>query len=69
LVFLVVSLVTGPIVDWYPYPFLDPDENTGYGGVAVTSLGIVVVIAAIGATLRWWAGRRQPVAVGVSGVG
>ena len=64
LVFLVVSLVRGPIVDWYPYPFLDPDENAGYGGVALTSLGILVVFLGIAAALRWWAGRRQPVAVG-----
>ena len=37
------SLVRGPLVDWYPYPFLDP-ANGGYGAVAVTSVGIAVVV-------------------------
>ena len=26
-VYLVYSLVRGPIADWYPYPFLDPDHG------------------------------------------
>ena len=32
--YLVYSLIRGPIVDWYPYPFLNPDEVGGYAGVA-----------------------------------
>ena len=34
------SLIRGPIVDWYPYPFLNPDETGGYLGVALYTLGI-----------------------------
>ena len=32
LLYLVYSLIRGPIVDWYPYPFLDPDESAGTPG-------------------------------------
>ena len=47
-VYLVYSLVRGPLVDWYPYPFLDPDwpDGSGYPGVAVTALGIAVGVLA-----------------------
>ncbi|MDJ0357960.1 Pr6Pr family membrane protein [Paenarthrobacter sp. PH39-S1] len=39
LLYLIYSLVRGPIVNWYPYPFLDP-RVSGYGTVAVMSLVI-----------------------------
>ena len=38
--YCVYSLIRGPIVDWYPYPFLDPDESGGYAGVAAYCVGI-----------------------------
>lgn len=50
-------LIRGPIVDWYPYPFLDPRTN-GYGFVAV----MMVVVAIVGLALAWvlcWASRRD----------
>ncbi len=40
-IYLVYSLVRGPIVGWYPYPFLNPDMAGGYGGVVLYSLGIL----------------------------
>jgi hypothetical protein len=40
--YLVYTLVRGPIVGWYPYPFLDPAKAGGYGGVALYSVGILV---------------------------
>lgn len=40
--YLVYSLSRGPLVDWYPYPFLDPDQAGGYAGVAATSIGIAI---------------------------
>ncbi|MGP7818600.1 Pr6Pr family membrane protein [Niallia sp. 01092] len=46
LVYVLYSLVRGPFVDWYPYPFLDPRVG-GYGKVAVYSLGIAVAIGLI----------------------
>ncbi|MBT2532302.1 Pr6Pr family membrane protein [Arthrobacter sp. ISL-48] len=43
LLYLAYSLVRGPIVDWYPYPFLDPRVD-GYGTVTIMSL--LVALAA-----------------------
>jgi len=45
MLYLVYSLIRGPIVDWYPYPFLDP-RSAGYGTVAVMS--ILIAVAAFG---------------------
>lgn len=42
LLYLVYSLLRGPLVDWYPYPFLDP-RIEGYGNVAVMSVLIAVM--------------------------
>ncbi|MCB5290754.1 Pr6Pr family membrane protein [Arthrobacter sp. SO3] len=39
LLYLVYSLIRGPIAGWYPYPFLDP-RISGYGTVAVMALAI-----------------------------
>ena len=36
------SLIRGALVDWYPYPFLDPATN-GAGAVAITILGLIVL--------------------------
>lgn len=59
LLYLVYSLTRGPLVDWYPYPFLDPELGGGYPGVAATSvaiaIGFVVVtwlIVTVGQRLR-----------------
>jgi len=41
LAYLAYSLVRGPIVEWYPYPFLDP-ANGGYGQVIITSVIILI---------------------------
>lgn len=43
LLYLVYTLTRGPLVDWYPYPFLNP-ANGGYGQVAVSSVAITVLI-------------------------
>lgn len=41
LVYVAYSLARGPWVNWYPYPFLNP-ETQGYVGVVTTSVGIVI---------------------------
>lgn len=46
LAYLAYSLVRGAVVDWYPYPFMDPATH-GYIGVVVTSVAIAVVLAVI----------------------
>lgn len=45
-VWLVYSLVKGPIVGKYPYPFLDP-ANGGYGTVAVYCVAILIVMTLV----------------------
>lgn len=55
-VYLVYSLVRGPVADWYPYPFLDPQEG-GYGAVALWSVVVLVVILAFSYAYYWWANR------------
>ncbi len=42
LAYLVYSLVRGPLVGWYPYPFLDPGQVGGYPGVVVYAIGITI---------------------------
>lgn len=46
LAYVAYSLVRGPIVDWYPYPFIDPTANNGYLGVLATLLLIAPVMVA-----------------------
>ena len=41
LAYLAYSLLRGPIVGFYPYPFLDPAHG-GYAAVAVTSIFIMI---------------------------
>jgi hypothetical protein len=50
------SLIRGPIVDWYPYPFLDPGQH-GYAVILLYAVVILVVFVLVGLALRWWAGR------------
>lgn len=52
LAYLVYSLVRGPIVGWYPYPFLDPRQQ-GYGGVLVTCLFVAVVFVVLAFAVSW----------------
>lgn len=59
--YLTVTLIRGPLVDWYPYPFLDPRETGGYGSVVAYSVLVLLLFVAIGIFLRWWANERgQP---------
>lgn len=54
LVWTVYTLVRGPIVDWYPYPFIDPGMHgalgvAGYvGGIAVAFVVMIALVAWIG---------------------
>jgi hypothetical protein len=43
-VYIVYTLIRGPRVDWYPYPFLDPRNDGGYGAVVLYALGIAIGI-------------------------
>lgn len=56
-VWLLYTMLRGPGADWYPYPFLDPDENS-VGEIVVTCIAILAAFVLISAVLRWWSGRR-----------
>ncbi len=59
LAYVVYSLIRGPIVDWYPYYFLDPGANGGYGVVASYCVGITasLILFACGVVVL---SRREP---------
>lgn len=68
IVWVVYTLVRGPLTVnpvtgaewWYPYPFLDPALQGGYGGVALYVAGIAAVIALVGWFVLWVDRRRAP---------
>ena len=60
--YLIYSTIRGLIVDWYPDPFLNPDEVGGYGGVAAHAVGIAA-LAALGTWVIVWTGLRVRIAV------
>ena len=47
-VYLAYVVLRGAATGWYPYPFLNPDNVGGYGGVAVYSLGIAITFLGAG---------------------
>ncbi|MDJ0460106.1 Pr6Pr family membrane protein [Streptomyces sp. H27-C3] len=58
LLYLVYTLVRGPVADWYPYPFLDAFTN-GYAHVALASALISVAFLALTAFLTWAGNTRR----------
>ncbi|HEV7453765.1 MAG TPA: Pr6Pr family membrane protein, partial [Candidatus Saccharimonadales bacterium] len=59
ILYLAYSLIRGPIVQWYPYPFLDPAGH-GYGGIAVVGIGIMACALALVAVGSWSTRRAKP---------
>lgn len=53
ILYLVYSLIRGLIVDWYPYPFLNPDMAGGYAGVAASAVGIAVGVIVMTWLVTW----------------
>jgi hypothetical protein len=53
LAFCAYSLIRGPMVDWYPYDFLDPDEQGGYLGVSLYVLGMTIGFLLFSALVLW----------------
>ena len=49
LLWLVYTLIRGVLVQWYPYPFLDPAQAGGY-----TTVGIYSLVITVGATGLLW---------------
>ncbi|WP_051237432.1 Pr6Pr family membrane protein [Ottowia thiooxydans] len=61
--YLAYSMVRGAVVEWYPYPFLNPANVGGYGGVAMYAVGIAAIVVVSGWALLAWASRRVRVAM------
>ncbi len=60
---LVYTMVRGALIDWYPYPFLNPEVMGGYGNVMLiiasiitTALILIWLIVWIGRSVRKWVG-------------
>jgi hypothetical protein len=49
--YLVYTLLRGSVTGWYPYPFLNPANVGGYGGVAAYALGIFAAYLLAGSAL------------------
>ena len=52
LLYFAYSLIRGAIVDWYPYPFMDPRLH-GYGHVALNCLVIAVGFAVLSIAIAY----------------
>jgi hypothetical protein len=46
ILYMIYTLIRGMVVEWYPYPFLNPTTN-GYLGIFIISLGIAILAAGI----------------------
>jgi hypothetical protein len=60
-----VTLIRGPIVDWYPYPFMDVTAH-GYGRVAVNCVFVAVLVVAVAFVIHrldGWMAKRIPTSV------
>jgi hypothetical protein len=56
--YLLYTLVRGPVVGWYPYPFLDPRTH-GYAAVAVGCVLVAAAFLAVSALLCAVAARLR----------
>jgi hypothetical protein len=52
LIYVIYTLIRGPIANWYPYPFLDPSEG-GYGRVLAYCAAITVFIVLLASVVGW----------------
>lgn len=53
------SLIRGPFVDFYPYPFLDPRLDGGYGRVAIFVVILAVAFGLLALLVAWVGNRRS----------
>jgi carbon starvation protein CstA len=54
------TLIRGPIVGWYPYPFLNPDESqNGYLSVSFYVILISAIMLGVGAAAIWVSRQRE----------
>jgi hypothetical protein len=58
--YLAYSMIRGAAINWYAYPFLNPNTSGGYGAVALTCVIIAVAFFAVSALLVVLANRLRP---------
>jgi hypothetical protein len=63
-VWLGYSLVRGAIVDWYPYPFMDPRDGVehaagSWGAVIVTIAILTMFVIALALAIQWVTARAR----------
>ena len=51
-IWLAYTMIRGPIVGWYPYPFMDP-AGAGYASVAIYVVAILVFGIVLCALIAW----------------
>lgn len=56
--YVAYSLLRGAVVDWYPYPFLNPDERS-YARIAVTCAVMLVAVVGLTALLAARTGSEK----------
>lgn len=60
IVWAAYTLVRGPLVGWYPYPFLDPgNSENGYLSVVFYVILIAAVMVGVGSAAVWVTRRRE----------
>lgn len=59
LLYVIYTLIRGPITGFYPYPFLNPAKVGGYGVVALYCVGIFGLFLVFSLVFQWL-GNRLP---------
>ncbi len=59
-VYITYTLIRGAAVGWYPYPFLNPANVGGYGGVALYCVAIAVGFVLVWLGVTWLGNRFGP---------
>lgn len=52
LIYAIYTLIRGSMIDWYPYPFLNPNQD-GYGRVLAYCVGITVAMLLLAWLVGW----------------
>ncbi|NUR69950.1 MAG: Pr6Pr family membrane protein [Hamadaea sp.] len=70
MLWLVYALIRGGIVDWYPYPFVDPRPD-GWAhvikscfAIAIGIIGFMLIVMWAGNSMRRWYARHSPGSAG-----
>lgn len=57
-IWIIYTLVRATFVDWYPYPFLNPEKVGGWDGVVLYIIGITLAFVVLSQLLAWISRER-----------